>query len=341
MKKGRLSTTEIIKRLRTPGEQQPSKPAAEKAHPVRTAPQRKEPTVLGGRVKKKDLPLLIVAASCLVLLLVTLCFYLIAKNRAENLVAALDPGQVEGLLVDNSEFNPNTGVTYVQISEGQDRNVTVENSGTTLPIISRFTLKTFVDKNYELIGAAPWALTTNFASNAGDAELMRILLDNDKMIDAFLARPDVEPLVEDPQMLLAFAQDEAGLAEFFNSPEVQGVLQDQTMLRTTAGSRFMSRLLTSPSGRYFRAHPQEALQVINASPSLRALRANAAVQTAVKENPYLKNIASQLLNSPRAAATPARATTTRATSQKATSKTTQKTTSNKKNTTRVSSRAKK
>lgn len=84
-----------------------------------------------------------------------------------------------------AEFNPNTGVTYVQVQEGQDRNVAVSNLGSTLPIISRFNYKAFTPKNYEIIGAAPWALTTNFASNLTDPDLMRYLLSNDTMIQAF------------------------------------------------------------------------------------------------------------------------------------------------------------
>jgi hypothetical protein len=218
-----------------------------------------------------------------------------AKNRAENLTSALDPKKVEGLTVADKEFNPSTGVTYIHIQEGQDRNVSVSNLGSTLPIISRFNYKTFTPKNFEIIGAAPWALTTNFSSNIADPELIRYLLGNDKMIQAFLARPDVAPLLEDPQLLLAFAKDEATLKEFFESETVQAVLQNERMLRTVAGSRFMSHLLISKAVKYFRDRPQEALQIIRANPYLENVRQNPHVHVAVAENPYLKKIATVLL----------------------------------------------
>ena len=293
IKRRRLSTDEIIKRLRNPDQYNRRKQPVSPAKTRTIVPSQAATKKAAAQKKKQDMSMWVIGVVCFCLVLATFGFYMSAKQRAE--AVTVDPSQVEGLAVENREFNPHRGVRYIQISEGQDRNVTVENSGSTLPILSRFNMKNFVDRDYELIGAAPWALTTNFASNPGDAELMRTLLDRDVMIKAFLRRPDVQPLLDDPQMLLAFAQDETEMASFFNSAEVQAVLQDEKMLRSTAGSRFMSHLLVSPSGKYFRNHPQEALQVINASPTLRALRQNAAVQTAVRENPYLKKLAPVLL----------------------------------------------
>ncbi|MBR4592447.1 MAG: hypothetical protein IKO35_04485, partial [Elusimicrobiaceae bacterium] len=193
------------------------------------------------------------------------------------------------------EFNPNSGVTYVQVQEGQDRNVAVSNLGSTLPIISRFNFETLTDKNYEVIGAAPWALTTNFSSNLSDPELMQYLLSNDKMIQAFLARPDVAPLLEDPQMLLAFTEDQSTMQAFFTDATVQAVLSDEKMVRAVAGSRFMSYLLISKAVKYFRDRPQEAAAIIRGNAYLESLRKNPNVQVAVRENPYLKTIASVLL----------------------------------------------
>ena len=315
--KRRQSTQEIIKRLRQPAavrKQEAAKQAAEAARQ-----NAEEAKVLGGLVRKRDLPMVIIGGVCLVLFAITMFSFLSAKNRAENMVAALDPGQVEGLKVETNEFNPNSNVTYVQISEGQDRNVTnVSNAGASLPVISRFNLKTFTEDNYALIGKAPWALTTNFSANIGDPMLMRTLLDNDIMIQAFLDRPDVAPLLEDPQMLLAFAKDEQEMVNFFESETVKQVLANEGMLRMFAGSRFMGNLLISRSAKYLRAHPQEAIAVIDASFSLNSLRDNPAVRTAVEENPKLRSLAQQLLAAP--ATPPAPITTQPAKTEKTSDK---------------------
>ena len=301
--KSKLKTEDIIKRLRQPAQYGKQSAAAQNTQAQQTPDTEASAKKRGwlGRMRKEDLPMWIISGVCGVLVLISFGFFLTAKNRAEDLAAALDPSQLEGLKIEQDEFNPHATVTYVQIREGQDRNVAVENLGSTLPIISRFNLKNFTAKNYQIVGAAPWALTTNFSSNKNDPGLMRMLLDNEEMIQAFLARPDVEPLLEDPKLLLAFAQDEDSLAEFFNSETVQQVLNNEMMLRTTAGSRFMGHLLISKSGKYFRDHPQEALAVIDASPTLNALRANPAVQVAVKENPKLAPLADQLLKPTRMA----------------------------------------
>ena len=249
----------------------------------------------GGQSPRQDKLLLGVGLGVVGLVCVTMLVFLSAKNRAENLTASLDPEQLQGLSVETTEFNPNTGVTYVQVSEGQNRIASVENLGTTLPIISRYNYKSFTSDNYEVIGAAPWALTTNFASNLNDPDLMRYLLSNDYMIRAFLNREDVAPLLEDPQLLLALTQDTETMRDFFDSDTVKAVLANQKMLRTVAGSRFMSYLLISKSAKYFRDRPQEAAAIIAANPYLKELQENPNVQIAVKENPYLKKIASILL----------------------------------------------
>ena len=294
--KRRLSTEEIMERLRHPAAHvKQAAPAQQSKQPVQ--PEKTEnKKVLGGLVRAKDLPLVIIGVSCLLAVVISFFSFLNVKNKADDVVYSLDTNQIEGLKVGVDEFNPNKDVTYVQVREGRDRNVTnVSNVGSSLPIISRFNLKTFTPKSYELIGAAPWALTTNFSANMGDPALMRTLLDNEDMIQAFLARADVAPLLEDPQLLLSFAKDEKAMADFFGSEVVSQVLADEQMLRNTAGSRFMSYLLISRSGKYFRARPEEALAVINKSHTLSNLRNNAAVRKAIEENPKLGPLASKLL----------------------------------------------
>lgn len=245
--------------------------------------------------KKQDTLLLAVGLGVVCLTLLTFVFFLNAKNRAENLAAALDPSQLQGLTLADKEFNPNTEVTVVQVQEGHNRSVAVANLGSTLPVISRFNFKTFTPESYKVIGAAPWALTTNFASNLSDPDLMRYLLANNDFIQAFLTRPDVEPLLSDPQMLVAFASDENTLKEFFESAEVKDVLANEKMVQAVAGSRWMGYLLISQSGKYFRQHPQEAAAVIQSSPTLLKFRTNPYVRAAVQSNRYLKAIAKTVL----------------------------------------------
>lgn len=280
-----MKTEDIIKRLRNPALGKAEKAANRSQKAAAEKPvSPSEKYICGGLLRRKDLPLFLIGCVSLLLLFITLIFFLFAKNKADDLVAALEPGQVEGLRVENSEFNPNTEVTYVRVQEGKDRNVTFANTGTSIPVISRFNASTFDDENYRVVGAAPWALTTNFSANIQDPALMATLLNNHILGKAFVSRPDVSVLLDDPQMLLAFAKDENNLREFFGSEVVQQVLNNPQMTQVFAKSRLMGYLIISRSGRYLREHPQEALAVIEQSNTLKQLRSNQAVRQALQNN---------------------------------------------------------
>jgi len=225
---------------------------------------------------------------------ISLLFLFSAKNKAENVSSFLDPTILKGLMVDKT-FNANTGRKYVQISEGADRNVVADELGSTLPVISRFNFRALTENNYKIIGAAPYALSINVSSNMEDAEIVRYLFNQDKMIKAFMERKDVKPLLEDPAALAKVLEQENKVKAFFADKVMQDVLSSEKVLEAIAGSRFMAYLLISKTGKYYRDHPQEAVGLIAKSPTLSALKNNQNVQKAVKENVYLEKIAPTLL----------------------------------------------
>lgn len=278
------TTEQIIQKLRHPrtvkkqtGGQTPAAAAASKA-----------------RADEHKMLFLCVGGAVAVLIMLTGLFLLNAQNRADNITASLSDEQLKGLSAD-AAFNPNTGVTYVQVQEGRDRNTSVSNLGSTIPVISRLNVHKFTGANYDIIGAAPWALTSNISSNLSDPELVRYLLGNDVLIKAFLARPDVAPLVTDPQALYELTKDADAMKEFFDGETVRAVLADEKMVQAIASSRLMSYLLISNAAKYFRARPQQAAQIIRQNPYLNELRQNEFVRRAVQENKYLKKIAPVLL----------------------------------------------
>ncbi len=285
-----MKTEEIIDRLRHPHKYY-KKLAAKKAAARADAAQDRAGSA-------SSLPSWVVpslAACILVIVFITWLFVLNAKTKADNLTQALEPDQIEGLTYEAADFNPSKNVTYVQINEGSDRNVAVDTLGTTLPIISRYNYQSITPNNYKIIGMAPWALTENFSANTQDPQIIQYLLNRPEVGEAFIARPDVAPLLEDPQLLAALAQDHATLHEFFNSDVITQLLANEQMVRVIGKSRFMSHLLISKAVKYYRDRPQEAVKLINASPALRALKQNPGVRQAVEENHYLKPIAKQLL----------------------------------------------
>ena len=229
-----------------------------------------------------------------------------AKNRAENLAASLDKTQLRGLSSEE-DFDPRKIVTYININElgeGGDRVPTVEELGSTIPIISRYNYQALTAANYGVIGAAPWALSSNVEANLKDVELLRHLLNHPEVSKAFIQRPDVAPLLTDPQLLEAFAQDTASLQAFFSTPLVQQVLENPELTLVFSKSRLMSNLLVSKAVKFYRDRPVEAAKIIHNSSVLQPLTKNKAIRQAVEENSYLKSIAPQLLDNAPLSKTP-------------------------------------
>ena len=244
--------------------------------------------------KQSDRLLVWAGGAVFVLVIITLLFIMTSSNRAENITAALDPSVLKGLVVD-ATFNPNTGQRVVQISEGQDRNVSVRELGTTLPVISRYNYRALTPRSYEIIGEAPYALSINVSSNIDDPDLLRYLFNQDTTAKAFSQRADVAPLLADPAALAKLAADQNKLNAFFSNETVQQVLASQELVSVIGGSRLFAYLLISPAVRHYRDNPAAAARLINASPALSALKKNPAVRKAVQENRYLKDIAATLL----------------------------------------------
>lgn len=228
------------------------------------------------------------------LVAVSLLFLVNSQKKVDNIAASLDPAAVQGLIVDQP-FSPFITKKYVQISEGHDRSVSVQQLGSTLPVISRLNFRALTEKNYEVIGAAPWALSVNVSANMEDPELLRYLFNQDITVKAFLSRRDVAPFLADSAELARLAKDESALQAFFSDKTIQDVLASDKLVEALAGSRLFAYILTSKAVKYYRDNPAAAAQLINASTTLSALKKNPAIQKAVKENVYLKDIAVVLL----------------------------------------------
>ena len=235
----------------------------------------------------------VVFVGVLVLVAISLVFIFSAQRKAENISDFIDTNVLKGLMVDRT-FSPQGQKRYIQISEGAERTI-ASKSGGTLPVISRYNFRSFPTSNYQLIGAAPWAISINIVANAEDPEILHYLLNKDDMINSFLAREDVAALLDDPVMLGRLAANEDVLREFFAQEAAQTILASPKLIEAFSTSRFFSYLLISKAAKYYRDHPEVTTRLIRNSPTLSALKENEAIRKAVSENTYLKSIAPTLL----------------------------------------------
>lgn len=282
-----MNQDELMERLRNPQKFRKQTTVQEKTSTHEQQVARKK--------KKSSLIPAVVGGGVFFLVLISLLFIFSAQNRADNITRSLDPSVLKGLIVDKT-FDPKEEKEILPDSEGADRNVSnVIQAGSTLPVISRKNYNTLTAGQYTVIGAAPWALSINVTTNIADPELLRYLFNQEKVITAFLAREEVAALLQDPAALAQAAADENMLKTFFEKEAAQQVLASEKALEALAGSKLFAHLLISKAAKYYRNNPQQAVKLIQASPTLSALKKNPAVQKAVKENTYLKNIAATLL----------------------------------------------
>ena len=178
---------------------------------------------------------------------------------------------------------------------GPTRGVSYNDADTELIIPVRANLKTFGPKDFNLVGRAPWALLTTVARNSKDIPMIRYIFSHPTVVQAFLSRPDVAPLVSDPNALYKAAQNEYRLSVFFNYDAVKTVLSDPAAIDAIAKSALMANILNGNAAQYFIKNPKAAAAVINKSPTLTALKHNPAIANAVRNHQATRNIAGIIL----------------------------------------------
>ncbi|MGB2578271.1 hypothetical protein AAIR98_000190 [Elusimicrobium simillimum] len=219
-----------------------------------------------------------------------------AVKKAKNIDSAIDPVIIEGLKVNVDVRKPSSGgvITGDIIGSGL-RGVEYVDTGSAIVIPVRSNINTFVEKDFKLIGTAPWALLNTVHTNLDDAAVIRFVFNTVAVNDAFMARKDVNALLQDPKALYAVALDEAALQKFFNYTAVKAALANPKVVETIAASRIMDSVLRSPAVQYFIKNPKSTAATINKSPTLSALKNNPAIANALKTNKHTKNVASIIL----------------------------------------------
>lgn len=213
-------------------------------------------------------------------------------KKANNMEDALDPKELAALQV-----NVDISDTYEDIASGPavtrtaSRRVANRDVDTELLIPVRDNLKSFGEKDFNLVGRAPWALLTTVSANVDDVAVVKYIFSNPVVVNAFIERADVKPLITDPAKLLDAIKNEYLLSTFLNYDGVQAGLGNPKIVEAIATSRLMDTILQMQSAQYFIKNPRTAANFINQSPSLTALKANAALVAAVRNHPATKAVA--------------------------------------------------
>ncbi|WP_428897551.1 hypothetical protein Dip518_001342 [Parelusimicrobium proximum] len=214
-------------------------------------------------------------------------------KRANNIAAGSDIAggiQVDIPIQEERRLNYSDPIT----SDAR-KGFNYSNAGSDLLIPTRLNLKTFSQKDMELLGRAPWALLNTVFTNYDDPEVIKSVFNSSIVTNAYVSRKGVAEVLADPNKLYAIAKNEAALAQFFSYEAVQAALSNPKTIEAISSSRLMDAVLRSAAVQYFIKNPRSTAQTINASPTLSALKKNAGIAQALRTNRHTSSIAATLL----------------------------------------------
>ena len=140
---------------------------------------------------------------------------------------------------------------------------------------------------WKVFGATRGVITKAIGSLLDKPAVVRAILNNSAVIDAFVGRPTVKPLLNDQKALLDFAAKDQRVNDFLNNPVVQQAMSNQAVVDAFAESGMMNALLSSPAVSSLASNPAGIQQVLNQNPQLAALLQNKTVMDAIARNPLI------------------------------------------------------
>lgn len=170
------------------------------------------------------------------------------------------------------------------------------NTGAEIIFPSRQNMHTFGDRDFHLLGAAPWGLLLTVEMHAQDADMVRYVFNQPAVSDGFMERADIKNLLGTPEVFYVALKNEPAVSRFLNNEAMLAALEEPKVIEAVAKSRLMYNILNTPAVQYFIKNPNSLRdEVINKSPSISALKKNPAIVKAVRENKQTGPIASIIL----------------------------------------------
>ncbi|MDR0291584.1 MAG: hypothetical protein LBI01_02175 [Elusimicrobium sp.] len=219
-----------------------------------------------------------------------------AVKKAKNIDTSIPPDVLAGLGANVPVSHDRQGQSgSIEILTPGTRSTMYENAGSALLVPVRANISTFAEKDFQLVGEAPWTLLNTVAANINDPEIIRYVFNNKTVVNAFINRPDIQKLLGDSKALYNTASDESALAVFFGYANMRAALNNPKVIDIVANSMLMDAVLQTPSAQYFIKNPKTGNDVINKSPILTALKKDANISAALKKHPRTSAAAPTLL----------------------------------------------
>lgn len=235
-----------------------------------------------------------------VIFLATVLAYLVsiyAKNRSD-LSKSITPEQLASFTLDTVEYNP-----PVDLSKQMPSTLPVENKGSRTAYANISNIKVATIENITMltaedlqnIGATPWSLSNTIKENVEYPQVLEIVFNNQDVINAFLERKDIKPLLTDPNQIISLiSSNDSSVVEFVQGVVFQMVINNEGLLFNLSNSALMQSVLNSPSSQYFLANPQEAGQLVKGNNALTSILTNENLKQLLFSNPNTNGLAKEI-----------------------------------------------
>jgi hypothetical protein len=139
-------------------------------------------------------------------------------------------------------------------------------------------------------GATRGLLTEAIGKLLGKPGLVKAMLDNSLVINAFMNRSTVQGLVNNPKALMNFATSDGRVATFLNNPVVQAAMKNPAIINAVASSGMMEQLLQTPAVQTLASDPSSVNQILKQNPLLASAVNNPNVAAALQQNPATSSL---------------------------------------------------
>jgi hypothetical protein len=150
------------------------------------------------------------------------------------------------------------------------------------------------NKKYEIIGRTKGLLLNLAKSNSSTPERIKSTFDNETVINAYIGREGVKPILNDAANLERFFSNPKNTREIFDDVTVTSMLQDRNFVKVFASTKMVEAVLAEPALQALLSNPSKIRDILIKNPNLLRVYKYNAVQDAIKANPQTSNIPSQI-----------------------------------------------
>ena len=224
-------------------------------------------------------------------------------NRAKSPEKAITAEQLKSFQNDNLEFVEHDGPTLSDFDEGnvgrEGQRSKWENTGHAIVSVNISNIVSLSKEDLQQVGATPFSLmntvTNNLKATPPTPQVIEVVFDNEDVLKGFANRKSVKELAGNHLKLYEMvSSQDFEIERFVKSPAVQGVLNNERLLRSILNSKLFAYIFQTPTAKYYIANPLKAKQLIESNLVLAPYLKHEGLKKILSEIPATRKAAAQV-----------------------------------------------